>query len=213
VPSRLNALLDYPDYEASLLLIFLARIEDSIISSYMKSKKESEIELEGPGIEAFPSSHLRFNSHEHLHYMSFLSDVYKSWIQLQKKDMLQTSISSPKLPIDAILVRDLLFVPLVKITAIHSFAPDQKLRRDDKVLHFISNWSNIIHLANQLTISMHSPSTFVHDHEVVELFADDALKNKPAMSKKKKKKVSISSFYHVSIKCYTNVSFVTEAEK
>jgi hypothetical protein len=188
VPTLLKPFVESSNTEISLLLILAATVEDSIRISRGSSSKTglqgnyefAKDDISQPRLQCF-------RSQRHDIYYSLLSDVFSSYMYLEGKDMLRSTISLPSMHIDSIRIQDLLFVPLDKITVVSASEIDPAMCTTGKVGQLIAKWNHVINYSCQLDFTQGDSSISATDQEVVELFADDILKNKPTHSKKKKK--------------------------
>jgi DNA polymerase sigma len=206
LPNLLKPFIESSNNEVSLLFILAARVEDSIRNSYrLNSRKSLQGSLELAGDISQPS----FQCHEtegFSKYFSLLCDVYKCYQHLEEKEMLKTIVNLETLDIDSIHLQELLFVPLDRISIVSKSVLDKIIRTDEKIRQLAAKWNNVITFASQLVFPRGNTSISAAEQEVVELFADDVLKNKPTNSKRKKKNKKVC-FNFISAKYLLNLIY------
>jgi len=175
--------LQSPKSEVSIVLILLARIEQSILQSYRLKNKNQ------PQTKAYEKSSLFcLNSNLPKKDTSFLNDVFKSQKMLKEQGLLDMQIDAPMPQVASMRIQDLLLIPTEQISLAKSSDDTPTQDDDDLFERLISKWNSVIDSAQKLASSTRTDPQLVTDNEVAELFADDTLKNKVSNKNKKKKK-------------------------
>ena len=216
VPQWLIPYLHSPDSDVPLVLILLARIEQSIMQQKKSNKSTNDNSASGaaltpqandaplnelksdPKIESSnPSTEtdvkiqvplcLKSTRMQLTSNQSFLSDIFVSYKRLKEQKKLTNIVTlSPPLG-KSLRVQDILFVPVEQALSASKFSHAVD---QENLKNFISKWNNIIDTAHQIVHSTEKidNSLSKSDHEVVKLFADEVLTSKKKKKKKKKKK-------------------------
>jgi hypothetical protein len=183
--------LQSPKSEVSIVLILLARIEQSILQSYrLQNKNQPQTKVHDKSSLFCLSSNLPKKD------TFFLDDVFKSQKRLKEQGLLDMQINAPTPQVASMRIQDLLLIPAQQISLAKSSNDTPTQDDDDLFDRLVSKWNSVIDSAQKLASSTPTDPQRVTDNEVTELFADDKLKNKVSnkntkkKKKKKKKKVS-----------------------
>ena len=196
--------LQSPKSEVSIVLILLARIEQSILQSYRLQNKNQ------PQTKAHDKSSLFcLSSNLPKKDTSFLDDVFKSQKRLKEQGLLDMQINAPTPQVASMRIQDLLLIPAQQISLAKSSDDTPTQDDDDLFDRLVSKWNSVIDSAQKLASSTPTDPQLVTDNEVAELFADDNLKNKVSNKNKKKKKKKKKVSRQIDLKCLCTKAALT----